>query len=252
MAQTDQILFVGHDCLVVTLDGVSVLVNANFSNTVYGFIRRRQKLATDPGSLRDIAVMAVTDAHYDHLDFSSYKFFSQELPLVTPVGTTPLVRGYLTNPVVELKPWMSQPFGSVTVHAVPALHRGFRLSGLRYTSACGYVIAGNKHAVYVSGDTGYGTHFEEIAKRFKIDAACLPIGSYGPAWLMKNRHLSPEEALRAADEVKARHFIPTGWGAFPLSLEPLEEPLKRLKNSLPVGSEERVKILNSGEVLGLG
>jgi L-ascorbate metabolism protein UlaG (beta-lactamase superfamily) len=45
---------------------------------------------------------------------------------------------------------------------------------------------------------------------------------------MKQNHISPKDALRAAQEMKAKKMIPMHYGCFDLSDEPVMEPLERL------------------------
>ncbi len=42
-------------------------------------------------------------------------------------------------------------------------------------------------------------------------------------------HCDPEEAVRAAQDVGARHMAPMHWGTFVLSAEPVLEPLTRVR-----------------------
>jgi L-ascorbate metabolism protein UlaG (beta-lactamase superfamily) len=96
--------------------------------------------------------------------------------------------------------------------------------------------------------------FREIAARFPtLDAALLPIGAYDPAWFMGRYHLDPEQALEAFRILGARTFVPTHWGTFKLTDEPLDEPPKRLlaeraRLGIPA---ERVRVLAVGETLEL-
>jgi L-ascorbate metabolism protein UlaG (beta-lactamase superfamily) len=45
---------------------------------------------------------------------------------------------------------------------------------------------------------------------------------------MKQNHISPKDALRAAQEMKAKKMIPMHFGCFDLSDEPVMEPLENL------------------------
>jgi L-ascorbate metabolism protein UlaG (beta-lactamase superfamily) len=72
--------------------------------------------------------------------------------------------------------------------------------------------------VYFAGDTGWGPHFEDIARRFGPPRlALLPIGAYLPRWFMAPVHLSPEDALRAHRALAARTSVAVHFGVFPIA-----------------------------------
>ncbi len=133
--------------------------------------------------------------------------------------------------------------------AVPAAHGGGRwLVDSPFRRANGYVIRGAAGTIYFAGDTARRNPFRRIGQRFPVDAALLPVGAYRPAWLMRWVHMSPESALEAFEELGARWMIPIHWGTFRLSLEPLEEPLERLRDLAgKKGLSGRIVILRPGE-----
>ena len=65
---------------------------------------------------------------------------------------------------------------------------------------------------------------------------------------MRPVHMNPEEALEAFRALGADFMIPIHWGTFKLSLEPMEEPVQRLKKAAAEqGLDDRVVILQPGE-----
>ena len=113
--------------------------------------------------------------------------------------------------------------------AVPVRHSGARgLGDYVRRGACGYVVRTPEATVYVAGDTGYFSGFGEIGRRFRPDVALLPISGYEPA-SFREEHLSPLDAMYAFEDLGARILIPTSYGSFPLSYEPLEAPLAWLR-----------------------
>lgn len=248
----DQVQFVGHSTVQVTLDNNPFFIDPNFSPKILGLVKRQGKLGVDLHNLPDVSALLVTHAHYDHLDLFSYKFFAQNKTIVVPHGLRSFLEKHLHNPVIELSPGQSFENDSVKITAVPTKHQGFRLSGFRYTNCNGYVMEGKHHTVYHPGDTAYGPHFREIGQKFKIDVACLPIGAYRPSWIMKSRHLNPEEALKALDDLGAKTMIPIHWGSFRVAWDKVNEPVDELKKILPHSNKaDQVKILGPGELLTL-
>lgn len=252
MTNNDRIQFVGHSCLWVTLDDQHILVDTNLSQRLFGLIKRRVPIGIDLNNLPDVSCLLVSHAHYDHLDIFSYKYFSQDKPIISPVGLGKFINRFVHNPIVELKPWKTHQIGSIKITAVPTKHWGFRWTGIRYTKCNGYIIQGSKSTIFAAGDSGYDKHFKEIGNKFKIDIACLPIGSYRPRWIMKARHMDPLEALKAFKDLKAKKMIPIHWGSFRLALDKIDEPLIQLKQKLTNHpARTKVAILHAGESLAL-
>lgn len=113
------------------------------------------------------------------------------------------------------------------------------------------MLQGDGISLYYSGDTGYSNHFREIPELFGTpDYALLGIGAYKPRWFMRPNHISPQESLTAAEEMKAGLTVPMHYGTFDLSDEPLFDPPK-------VFAEEakrrgiRIEIPFLGEVMKL-
>ncbi len=241
-----KITFVGHATFLIEMEGESILTDPNFSEKVLG-IPRLQKVGIPPENLPPLQAIAVTHAHYDHLDFFSYKYFPLRTPIVVPQGLGELLFKFLPHPVTEIAPWSEYSIGNLQIFTVPVKHRGFRLNGFTWRATTGYIFKKGKLSVFFPGDTAYSDHFSEIAKAHSIDIALLPISPYEPAWLMKNRHMNPKEALQAFKDLKARVMIPYHWGAFRFSGEEPQAPLEWLQKILDENPDPRVKILRPGE-----
>ena len=116
------------------------------------------------------------------------------------------------------------------------LHRGYG----------GYVLRAGEASVYHSGDTAYFPGFAEIGARLRPEIALLPIGAYSPD-SFRSVHTSPEDALRAFEDLGARWMIPMHYGTFRLSGEPMEEPPVRLLESARlIGVVGQVRVLEEG------
>ena len=75
--------------------------------------------------------------------------------------------------------------------------------------------------------------FSEIGKRLgPFDAALIEVGAYNRNWA--DLHLGPEQAIKAAEQVRARLLIPVHYATFDLALHSWIEPAERLL----VGAEE--------------
>jgi L-ascorbate metabolism protein UlaG (beta-lactamase superfamily) len=239
--------WLGHASFLVQLDGVSLLLDPVLGDKVAGVIPRNVPPGVPVERLPRIDAALVSHSHYDHLD----------MPTLKQVGAT-VYAGLGLRPAfrkegltcVELGWWQSAQVGGVEVTFVPAQHWSRRgLGDTNQTLWGGFVIRGSTATVYHSGDTAWFDGFAEIGRRFRIDAALLPIGAYDPAWFMSPQHMNPEEALRAFEALGAGRFFAMHWGTFKLSDEPLDEPpvrleAERVRRGLPPG---RVRVLAVGE-----
>jgi L-ascorbate metabolism protein UlaG (beta-lactamase superfamily) len=224
-AGTVTITFVGHATVMITTAGSRVLIDPFLENSLFG-VRRAKAAGIADADLADVDLVLVTHAHRDHLSRASLARLPGSAPVIVPPRCERLVRRAGLLKVEELEPGRSHRAGDVEVTAVPVRHSGSRgLGGPR--GACGYVVRTPRHVVYVAGDTGYFSGFIEIGRRFRPDIALLPIAGYEPA-SFREEHLSPLDAVYAFEDLGARVFIPTSYGSFPLSYEPLEAPLEWL------------------------
>lgn len=110
-------------------------------------------------------------------------------------------------------------------------------------------LAGRYPTVYFAGDTGYFRGFADIGRKFRIDVAMLPIGAYDPEEFMGPQHTTPEQALQAFCDTKARLFVPMHYGTFKLADDTPQEALERLENARRSGGIEadRIVLLPYGE-----
>ena len=223
-----RLTWIGHASWLVQLDGVSLLIDPVFSDSIGPGVHRRVPPALGVSQLPHIDAQLVTHNHRDHLDLPSLSRVDR--PIVAGLGLSKFfaAKGLACS---ELDWWGETKIGAVTVRFVPSQHWSRRgLSDANETLWGGFVIEGSSARVYHSGDTAYFEGFSEIGRRTgPIDAALLPIGAYDPAWFMSKQHLNPEEAVRAFRDLGAREFVAMHWGTFQLTDEPLDEPPARLE-----------------------
>lgn len=222
-----RLTWVGHATWLVQLDGMSFLTDPVLGDSIPGFISRNVPPAIPWERLPHIDAALVSHNHYDHLDLPTLRRLG--VRVVAGLGTDRILRRekLLTT---ELAWWQSTEVGGVRVTFVPAQH--FSQRGLADRNEAlwgGFVVEGPSGAVYHSGDTAMFEGFREIGRRFRIDAALLPIGAYDPRWFMEAVHVDPEQAVQAFEQLGARTLLAMHWGTFKLSDEPLDEPPRRLE-----------------------
>ncbi len=243
-----QCTYIGHATTLIRIGGTTIITDPHLGRRV--FVKRQTPLAVDFATLGHVGAVLVSHMHYDHCNIGSYKYFSSAVPVIVPENTEPVIGRHIANPIIELAHFATHTLTDGTeIIAVPILHRGGRLSQLRYTASNGYLVKKDGATVFFCGDSAYGGHFKELSSLYQIDLALLPIGGYEPRFIMRERHMTPAEAITAFEDTGAKSMVPIHFGTFRLSMENPEAPEKWLRTILEERPElkERVHILAVGE-----
>jgi L-ascorbate metabolism protein UlaG (beta-lactamase superfamily) len=248
------VTFIGHSSFLVQAARQNLLFDPVFSTWLI-LLRRQLRPGVRVRDLPAIDVVLLSHAHMDHLDRSSLRRVVRatrrrtgRAPIVViPTDVSDLVRGLGFSEVVELRWWQSYTRGDLTITHTPAKHWGTRWITDGHRGYGGYLVEGGARRLYYSGDTAYFAGFHEIGARLRPEVALLPIGAYTPD-SYRAVHTSPEDALRAFQDLGAESLVPMHYGTFWLSEEPLEEPLPRLLASAEkLGLGDRVAPVREGE-----
>ena len=230
------VTWIGHSTVLVQLDGVTFLTDPTWARRAGPFgglvgVRRY----TPPGIAFDdlprIDFVLVSHDHYDHLDEPTVRRLARRFDpvFVVPLGLKAWLADRGITNAVELNWGESVSVKGLTVVCTPAQHGGGRTAidqGRRLWSS--WAVLGSKR-FYFAGDTGYYRHFKEAGDTLgPFDLAVLPIGSYTPREIARPVHISPEEAVQAALDLRAAHLLGVHWGTFALAREPYDEPPARL------------------------
>ena len=231
------VTWIGHSTLLIRVDGVTLLTDPTWSSTASPLPvgpRRYSPPAFPMDKLPAIDFVVVSHNHYDHLDLGSLKRLAAKgTRFLVPLGNGGLLKDAGIGPVTELDWWESIELGDVRVHALPARHWSRRgLFDLDRALWAGWMVEGKTRRFYFAGDTAPFDGFAEIAERFgPIDLAAIPIGAYAPAEMMAPSHMTPEEAVQALVDLKAKTGLAVHFGTFDLSDEPIEEPPLRFRRA---------------------
>jgi N-acyl-phosphatidylethanolamine-hydrolysing phospholipase D len=225
--------WIGHATVLVRLDGAAFLTDPVFSERVSPLRFAGPPRLVPPGvplaALPRLDFALLSHDHYDHTDLASVRALAARgVRFVVPRGLGGLVRAAGAE-VVELAWWESATVAGLRIHCVPAQHfSGRGLFDRNRRLWAGFVVEGASRRFYHAGDTGYFAGLAEIGRRFgPVSLAALPIGAYLPRAMMQHVHVTPEEAVQAAFDVRAEHVLGMHWGTFDLADEPLDEPPRR-------------------------
>lgn len=228
------VVWFGHSSYLIHHNGYNILVDPVFSGHASPF---PFMIKAFPGSniyttddLPDIDLLIITHNHYDHLDQRTLRRLHNRVKCVyTALGVgRDLVRcGIPANLITEMDWWDTDEVApGVTLTAAPARHfsgRGLKRGGSLWAS---FVLQLPGSKIYLGGDSGYDTHFKAIGEKYgPFDLALLETGQYNPSW--PNIHMSPEEAVQAAADLRAEVFFPVHWSKFALAYHPWNEPAER-------------------------
>jgi L-ascorbate metabolism protein UlaG (beta-lactamase superfamily) len=247
--------WIGHATFVMRLGGKLVATDPIWRGQLYYMER-----LTPPGvpieELPGLDVVTVTHNHFDHLDLGTLVELER---LYQPVFLVPRNNGWILrrsgiDNVVELDWWESYRLGGLEVTLVPAQHWSQR-GPLDTNTALwgGFVYRGPEGTAYHAGDTAFEAEvFRQIAQRFTIDWAMLPISAYDPEWFLQTQHVNPEDAGRAFELLKAKTFVAMHYGTYELTDEPVGEPVERARAWFEErGERDRLWALDVGETRSL-
>jgi len=198
-----RITWVGHGCVLVAMDGVTLLTDPVLRQR----IAHLRRFAPPVAELPEPDAVLVSHQHGDHLDPASLRRFGYDVRIVAAPGAADFIRRRGFTDVTELAPEQEVEVGEVTVRATFADHAGVRMRG-GIGVAVGYLLEGSKR-VYFAGDTDI---FPEMADLGPVDVALLPIWGWGPT--LGPGHLNPGSAAGAATLLRAKAVVPIHWGTY--------------------------------------
>ncbi|MDQ5985067.1 MAG: hypothetical protein CSYNP_00771 [Syntrophus sp. SKADARSKE-3] len=239
---------VGHSTFLIQMDDLNILTDPIWSDRCSPLSWVGPKRHSQPGirfeDLPSIDVILVSHNHYDHLDLPTLERLAEKgTPRsIVPLGNLNLVKGAGIPTVDELDWWQSVRLSpDVTITLVPAQHFSSRtLWDRNKTLWGGFVISSPSGNIFYSGDTGYGPHFQEIARRFSpIRVALLPIAPFRPQKTNDSPpayrlivHMGPVEAVKAHLDLGAPFTIAAHFQVFRLGIEGFDDAVTVLASTL--------------------
>ncbi|MDY0266676.1 MAG: MBL fold metallo-hydrolase [Methanimicrococcus sp.] len=230
-SEEDMIVWLGHASFFIRLGGVTFLTDPSY----YSFPARNRlvPIPCDVDLFKFVDYVLISHMHHDHADTRSlFKIFkgNKKTKALIPLKSGGYVKHFTKN-YQEAGWYQKYDTGAdVEVYFLPSFHWSRMHFFDSNNSLWGsFMIRGNGKTVYFGGDTAWGSHFKEISDLFpSADYALLPIGAYTPRSVAEFAHISPEEAVLAAEVLGAKNFIPMHYGTYPLGQEPIGEPYRKI------------------------
>jgi len=254
-SERDGILWLGHAAFFIRLNGKGILLDPVFDKP--SFVRTLVDVPSPIEKIKQVDYVLLSHDHRDHCDEETIKQIAQKFPVAkffAGLRMDELLKDWIPNET-QTAGWFQQfplPDDVVKIYFLPVRHwcrRGLFDTNERLWG--GFVIQGTGKTIYFSGDSGYGSHYRETAELFpQIDYFLIGIGAYKPRWFMEPNHNTPEEAVKAFVDARAKFLIPMHFGRFNLSDEPPSEPLRLLQEKAQeTNVSDKIKALNINESL---
>ncbi len=246
--ESARITWLGHSCLLIEIDGITILTDPVFSERVSPFSFMGTK--TFPFSHRfqfdelpHVDLILISHDHYDHLDYQTMlKLKDTNVTFITALGVGSHLEHWGISPdrIVELDWW--KYFGvndNLKITATPARHFSGRGLYNRFSTLwASWVIQGENENLFFGADSGYFSGFKQIGDKFgAFDLVMLECGQYSRYWPFI--HMAPEETYQAAIDLQAKAVFPIHWAKYKLSIHPWKEPIERILNA---GKNGEIKI----------
>lgn len=238
-----RITLLGHSSVLLEVDGVTLLTDPVFSKRAsFSQSFGPKRFYPAPISIADlppIDVVLLSHNHYDHLDRHAVPQLVRSGPnggapvFVASEGVGRHLRQWGVAATVRELNWMSstvvETAGGATLKltALPARHfsgRGLRRNRTLWSS---FLLESARHRIYHGADSGFYPGFAEIGERLgPFDLALLEIGAFDSLWA--DIHLGPDNALRAAHDLRTDVLMPIHWGLFNLAFHSWWQPGERI------------------------
>ncbi|KGK00077.1 MBL fold metallo-hydrolase [Thalassotalea sp. ND16A] len=254
---TGHITWLGHASFLIQQTNGDALVTDPVFDEFDGFgwlgsvfidsLKRLGEAPVKSEQLPFVSGVMISHNHYDHLNNDSLNGFSENTHLYLPLDNADDV-DFSQGPVTEMAWYTQTQHKDTSLHFLPANHTSSHgISDLEESLWGSWLMQDGKYSVYFAGDTGYSPIFKDIHSKFgDIDVCLMPIVAYpgGARWM----HLSPEDAITAAQDMKCKVFVPWGYGTWSLGYEHVNEPLRRLAKAVAdIKPDFIVKSLKIGE-----
>jgi len=249
----------GHSAVLVETGGMTLFIDPMLGPSpspvpAIGNRRFSDRLPARIEELPAIDAVLLSHDHYDHLDYGTIRRLRDRVGhFYVPLGVGAHLErwGVEAGRITECDWWEEARLGELTLACTPARHFSGRSLGDRdATLWCSWVISGPHAAVFFSGDSGYGPHFEAIGERYgPFDLTCMECGQYDDRWALI--HMRPEETVQAHQDVRGRVLLPIHWGAFKLALHTWTDPVERVRKA---AAEQNIRLTTPriGESVDVG
>jgi L-ascorbate metabolism protein UlaG (beta-lactamase superfamily) len=233
-AAKNGIVWFGHSSYLLFFEGKKILVDPVFSGYAapFSFAMNAFKGTNNfsPADMPVIDILVITHDHYDHLDYQTIKKLKPKIKhIITSLGVGEHLEhwGIAPEKITELDWHESHQIADLEFISAPTRHFSGRSFSPKTTLWGSFVLKGQYSKIYLGGDSGYDSHFTTIGQKHgPFDLAILDGAQYNDAW--RDIHMTPEQSVQAAIDLKAKKLLPVHWAKFALAHHAWYEPIERL------------------------
>lgn len=232
------VVWLGHSSFYIQFSGKRILIDPVFSSYASPVPYSNNAFAgTNPYSANDIPdidYLLITHDHWDHLDYPTIKALDEKIDhIICPLGVgSHFARWGFTEERISEGDWNSSInlAADSSVHILPARHYSGRGLTRNKTLWAAYALISPQQKIYISGDSGYGSHFKVAGESLgPFDLAILDSGQYDQSW--RYVHMMPEDAVKAAKDLGAKALLPAHIGKFSIAFHSWDDPFIRIQNA---------------------
>jgi L-ascorbate metabolism protein UlaG (beta-lactamase superfamily) len=246
--------WLGHSTFILELDGKRILFDPVFENggPLPFILRRFDASPIKRSELPELDIIVLTHDHYDHLEAATIRFLaSRNVEFIVPLGVGSRLEGWgiQKNNISELGWHEAKTVGSLQITALPGIHYTSRsFNDRNKTLWASFAIKGDEKNLFVSGDTGYGTHLKDIGEKYgPFDLAFVEIDGWNKGWPLT--HLFPDQAVQLCQDINTQAMFPIHWGVFDLAMHPWDESIKMVAEMAAAKNLELVTPLMGEKVI---
>jgi len=251
-------VWIGHSAFLFNINGKLIMLDPMFGDycapvPLPSLKRYQSSIALSIDEIDSIDLVIFSHDHYDHLDYPTIKKIKNKVKkFYVPYGIGNHLKlwGIDENIISEFNWYDQKKLDNIDIVCLPSRHFSGRGPNNRNSTLwASWAILSEFGRIYFSGDGGYGTHFKEIGEKYgPFDLTLIDSGQYNNAW--KHSHMFPEQAVIAAQDLKADYYMPIHWGAFTLSTHHWTDPVE---GAIFYAQKYNQKILTPklGEVMNL-
>jgi L-ascorbate metabolism protein UlaG (beta-lactamase superfamily) len=228
-------IWYGHSVVLLQINGLNILIDPMLgpdASPIAPFTTKRfseDSLAIIE-QLPKLDLVLMSHDHYDHLDYASIerlKHKTGHFYVALGVGRHLQAWGISADQITEFDWWDEAEFQSLKIVFTPSRHfSGRGLSDRAKSLWGGWVMLSEEEKIYMSGDGGYGPHFQQVNDTYgPFDLGFSECGQYSEYWA--DIHMTPEESVQAALDGGMKRVVPVHWGGFALAMHAWQEPAER-------------------------
>jgi L-ascorbate metabolism protein UlaG (beta-lactamase superfamily) len=198
------IRMIGHSTLLIESGGFIMITDPYFGTWGHIAYRRLNPPALSREQVNKVHLVLISHSHWDHVDRAYLRSLPDEVPVLVPALSQVMMRLLGAKRVIGVRAWQSHRFGAnVTITPVPAAH---------WTFTVGFAIQVEDKSVYFAGDTFYSSAMIEVGRRFRLDAALMPVTTFRiPMTMGENGAVRAAQALQPTAIIPIRGICDPPW-----------------------------------------